>query len=221
MLHNFLESITPKILNLSRSPSCWKCSKSYADCENAIKVRENVFAFEDSCVGTCWGNFSLLWQEYMSSAHNVLKDGPHISDLTKRHDRHLTLSDINEKLSEKCCREDFSSVWDPSTPLLPKGVLKLHFSESIRPEILKLWRVYLFLKSSKFHVDCKNAIKVPENGYGFEDTCVGTCFGNFSLLWQEYLWSAVNVLKDGRHISDRTKRHDTRLTLCDMKEKLA
>ena len=35
----------------------------------------------------------------MWSDVNVLKDGPNISDTTKRHDKQLTFSDINGKLA--------------------------------------------------------------------------------------------------------------------------
>ena len=87
--------------------------------------------------------------------------------------------------------------------------------------MLKLSRSSLFSKSSKFYVDSKNAIKVLENVLSFGDHCVGTCSGNFSPLWQEYMSSAVNVLKGAPHILDTTKRHDTDLTLFDMNEKLA
>ena len=47
---------------------------------------ENVFAFEDKYVGAYWVNFYVLWQEYMRSTVNGLKDGLSISDSTKRHD---------------------------------------------------------------------------------------------------------------------------------------
>ena len=86
---------------------------------------------------------------------------------------------------------------------------------SIAPKILRVWRWSLFLKSSKFYVDFKDAINVSENVFGFEDNCVGTCCGSFSLLWQEYMWLAVNVLKDDPNISDPTKRHDAQIALFD------
>ena len=64
-----------------------------------IEGSENVFGFEDNCIATCCGKFSLLWQEYMQSAVSVLKEGPNISDPTKRHDTALNLFDINGKLA--------------------------------------------------------------------------------------------------------------------------
>ena len=71
---------------------------------------ENVFGFEDKCVGTCWRNFCLSWQEYMWSDINVSKDDPHISGPTKRYDTELTLFDVNGKLSYNCCCAELSRV---------------------------------------------------------------------------------------------------------------
>ena len=45
----------------------------------------------------------------------MLKDGRNIADATKRHDTQITLFDINGKFPRKCCRLNFSSVWDPLT----------------------------------------------------------------------------------------------------------
>ena len=87
------------------------------------------------------------------------------------------------------------------------------FSGSITLEILKVWRWSFFSKWWKFYLNFKNVIITPENVFGFEDKCVGTCCRNFCLLWQEYMQSTVNVLKDGRNISDRTKRPGTQLPL--------
>ena len=81
-------------------------------------------------------------------------------------------------------------------------------------------KVIFLKKRSKFYVDFKNAIKVSENVFGFEDNCDGTCCRNFWLLWKEYMWSALNVLKKGPSILDSTKRHDTQLTLFDFNRKL-
>ena len=77
------------------------------------------------------------------------------------------------------------------------------------------------LKCSKFYVDFKNTVKVPENVFGFEDNCIGTFCGSFSQLWQEYMWSDLHVLKNGAKISDLTKRHDTQLNLFDINGKFA
>ena len=53
-----------------------------------------------------------LWQEYMWSVVNVIKDGLKISDPTKKHDTQLALFDINGTLAYKCCCGDLSSVYD-------------------------------------------------------------------------------------------------------------
>ena len=86
-----------------------KCSKFYVDFKNAIKNWENVFCLEVNCVRTCSGNFCLLWEEYMWSAVNVLKDGPNNWYRTKRDDKELTLFDINGKLAWKWCCAHLSS----------------------------------------------------------------------------------------------------------------
>ena len=96
-----------------------------------------------------------------------------------------------------------------------------HFPKSVTPKILKVWRWYFFSKTWKFYVHFKNAIKISQNVFGFLNNCVGTCCGNFSELWQEYMRSTVNVLKDGPNISDKTKRHDTQLALFDINGKIA
>ena len=96
-----------------------------------------------------------------------------------------------------------------------------HFSESITLEILKAWRWSFFSKWSKYYVHFKNAIITAETVFGFEDKCFGICFRNFCLLWQEYMSSAVNMLKYGPNIWDPTKRHDTQLTLFDINGKFA
>ena len=95
------------------------------------------------------------------------------------------------------------------------------FWKSITPEILKVWRWSWFLKGSKFYVGLKNAIIILENDFGLEGKCVGTSSRNFCLLWQEYMWSDGNVLKDGPNMSDPTKRHDRKLTFFDINGKLS
>ena len=102
----------------------WKCSKFYIDFENAIKLPEDVDGFEDNGAWTCCGSFCQLRQEYTWSTVNGLRKCPKTSDPTKRHDTQLNLFDINEKLTEKCCSADFSSVFDPLTGWFPNGVLK-------------------------------------------------------------------------------------------------
>ena len=56
------------------------------------------------------------------------------------------------------------------------------------------------------------------SGYvdGFEDNCVWTCCGSFCQLWQESMWSVVNVLRKCSKISDPTKKHNTQLNLFDI-----
>ena len=44
---------------------------------------QNVFRFVDNCIWIGNGKLSVLWPEYSSSAVNVLKNSPKISDLIK------------------------------------------------------------------------------------------------------------------------------------------
>ena len=75
--------------------------------------------------------------------------------------------------------------------------------------------LFFFKKCSKFYIHFQNAIKLPQNVDGFEYNCVWTCCGSLCQLSQECMWSAVNVLKSGFKISDRTKKKDTQLNLCN------
>ena len=74
----------------------------------------------------------------------------------------------------------------------------------------------LFSKSWKFYVDFENVKKPPENVDGFEDNCIWTFWGSFCQLRQEYMWSAINVLKSGPNISDPSKSYDTQVNLFDI-----
>ena len=73
-----------------------KWSKLYVDLKNAIITRENVFGFEDKCIGTYCQKICLLWQEYMWLGIIWLGN---ISDPIKRHDTQLAGSDINVKFA--------------------------------------------------------------------------------------------------------------------------
>ena len=82
-------------------------------------------------------------------------------------------------------------------------------------------KVIFFLKPFKFYVTFKNAIKLPNNVFGLEDNYGSTCCRNFSQLRQEYLWSAVNMLRNGPKIWDSNKSNDTQLNVFDINGKLA
>ena len=92
-----------------------KCSKFYADFENAIKPPQHVDGFEGKWAWSCCGSFCESWQDYMWWAVKVLKSCPKISDPTKRDDTQLNLFHINETLVWKCCRTDLRSALDPLT----------------------------------------------------------------------------------------------------------
>ena len=121
----------------------------------------------------------------------MLKSAPKISDSTQRHDTQLNFFDINGILAQKYYFADFSS-----------------------------YEGDFFFKSSKFVVDFKKR-SLPENVEGFADHCVWTCCGRFFQLWQEYMWSFVNVVKSCPKISDPIKGDDTQLNLFDINGALA
>ena len=77
-----------------------------------------------------------------------------------------------------------------------------------------------FQNAENFDIYFKNAKITPETAFGWEDKWVRTCCMKFCLLWEEYMWSAVNVLKYGPNIWNPTKRHDTEVTLFDINGKL-
>ena len=61
---------------------------------------------------------------------------------------------------------------------------------------------FFFFKILKIFIDFNNAINIPQNVFGFLDKWIWTGCQNFSLLWREYLWSAVSVLANGPKIAD-------------------
>ena len=86
---------------------------------------------------------------------------------------------------------------------------------------MKAWSFSFLSNRSKFYGDSKNSIVNSENIFSFEDNSAGTCCGNLWLLSQDYMWSAVNMLKKSPNFSDPTKRHDTQLTLFHFNGKLS
>ena len=123
------------------------------------------------------------------------------------------MSRINGKLRNKCRRADFVSAWDPWTRWFPKealkqklwtiqattffGVKNFHSSEAIR------W--FFFSKCTKFYVHFKNAKKIWQNVF-FWDNGIWTCCGNLPQLWRKYMWLTVNVLSNNPKILDLNKK---------------
>ena len=81
---------------------------------------------------------------------------------------------------------------------------------------VEIMKVIFFLKCGYFYEDFENAIKLPKNVDGFEDSCVWTCCESFYQLWTQYMWSGVKELKSGPKISDLMNTHDTQLNLFDI-----
>ena len=79
-----------------------------------------------------------------------------------------------------------------------------HFSRSIISKIFQLWSSSFFWKCSKFYADSENVKKHWEEVFGFKDNGIWMWWGNSSLLWSEFMWSAINVLPKSPEISDLT-----------------
>ena len=75
-----------------------KCSKFNVGLIKAIKIAQKIFCFWDNAVWSCCCKFIIFRREYLSSAANVLKNGPKLSILTKADVFQLYLSHINEKI---------------------------------------------------------------------------------------------------------------------------
>ena len=75
-----------------------KCSKFNVGLIKAIKIAEKIFCFGDNAVWSCCWKFCIFRREYLSSAANVLKNGPKLSILTKAGVFQLYLSHIKGKI---------------------------------------------------------------------------------------------------------------------------
>ena len=132
-------------------------------------------------------------------------------------------------MAEKCCCVDLSSVLDPLTGWLPKGVLKQEFYGIQVTTFfgmktfgnIEVMKVIIFSKCWKFYVEFQNAVKPPENLDRFEDNCAWSCCWSFTQLWEEYMWWSVNVSKSAPRISDPNRRHDKKLPSFDINGTLA
>ena len=117
----------------------------------------------------------------------------------------------------RTCQQCFG----PLNMLISKGSSETwvlgHSSNHIFPN----QRLQTYSKYSKFYLHKENAHKVGEDVDSFEYNCVWTCCGSFCQLWQQYMWSAVNVVESCFKISDTTRKHDTQLSLFDINGKLA
>ena len=132
---HFSQSITSKIFKLSSSSFFFTiCAWFRVDFQNAIKLWELVFHFQDTCVWTSCREFFQLWGEYMWSAVNVLTNSCNILDLIQKIIFQLNLSWNNAKLGYKFSRADISSVWDPWTRSFLKGALKQELVDDDRPD---------------------------------------------------------------------------------------
>ena len=145
-----MESISWGIIKLLRWSFFSKYTTFYVVFKKAIKIKGNVFGFEDNIVGICCRNFSQSWPEYMWYAVNVLKRCAKISSLTKTDVFQLNLSAIN---AGQCrCRAGLNSIWDALLCWMRKTFWKKsfqafkwpHFLGSITSGIIKLWSWFFF-----------------------------------------------------------------------------
>ena len=65
-----------------------------------MKLPRNVFGFLENCIWIDYGKFSLIWQQYLPSAVNVLTNSPEISGLTNREISYFNLCQIHEKMGK-------------------------------------------------------------------------------------------------------------------------
>ena len=87
-------------------------------------------------------------------------------------------------------------------------------------EILQLEDSPFYSKCSPFHVDFRDAIKNQENLLYFEDNGVWTFCMKVSILRREYVYSAVNVLKNSPNILDLFKADFFQLNLSKIHGKI-
>ena len=66
-------------------------------------------------------------REYLSSDVNILTNSMKISDTTRKELFELIFLHSYQKIWQKCCLEDLSSVLEPSTSWMSKGVLTRGF----------------------------------------------------------------------------------------------
>ena len=126
----FSQSRISKMHQLWGSSFFPSCSKFSADFTIVAKSLEKSFCFLGNCISIGCVKFSLLRREYLSWTVNVLINKPKLSDIPKRDNFRLNFSHSDETVWWKCCRADFSSVWDSLTCWLSQGVLKRGFLDS-------------------------------------------------------------------------------------------
>ena len=116
-------------------------------------------------------------------------------------------------------RENFNSLrvfWNKSLLALNEP----HFLEWITCKIFEPSSWCFFWNCAKFDTDFKNAIKLWEIVFCFQDNCVPTVSWNFSQLWGENMWSTLNVLMNSLYILDLIEEDVFQFNFCWIKGKL-
>ena len=120
-------------------------------------------------------------REYLSSGINMLTSNLKIFETTKTEFLELDIFQSDQKIWQKYCRADVSSLSHPLTCWLSQSVLKQglfgHLSNCAFCSLYFLKQItseahLFFLKYFKFYIDCGNPEKNSENIFWFWDNCI-------------------------------------------------
>ena len=183
------------------------------------KILKKLFCSWDNCIWISCIKLSLLRRAYLSLAVNVLTNSLEILHMTRRDFFRLKFLQSDQKISSKCCRSDFNSVWLHWRCSMSKSPPKQDFLDNyLTPlfgvrnlENASAIRVIFFRKCFKFNIDLKYWKKIPQNVFFFWDHCIWIGCIKLSLLNLEYISLAVNVLATSLKILHITKRDFSRL----------
>ena len=158
------------------------------DSRNGTRDSEKGFAFKYNCIWILDDKFSKSRTGYLSLAVNALLNATKISRITKGDIFQISFSHSDEKIWWKCSHIDFTSVWEPSTCWLSKGVLRRCFLEIGLTKSLAVCNfrnkvaleIIFFSKCLKLDVDSRNGTKDLEKVFGFKDNCISTWDDKFS-----------------------------------------
>ena len=136
------------------------------------KILTKIFSFLCNYIWNQSRKFSQFRRAYLSSTINVSTDTSQISQITKRDILKISFSQSDQKIWQKGSREDFTSVWNPLTSWLSKGILKQRFLES---DLTKFFTVCKFGNMLAMTIIVLNLIWIPEFEPKIKD--------NFLVFW--------------------------------------
>ena len=137
----------------------------------------------------------------MLSGVTILTKSLKISDTSKKAFMGLIFFESYQKISQKQCRADLSSVLDTSTCWLSISVLIGFFlGFSVTPFFpgynfskKSLWGSNFFWKDSKFYLYCGSAEKNGEKFFWVVDYCIWIGCVKRSILLREYTCYRVSI----------------------------